>query len=173
MSETLSDVSSTSAHVIALLDKAFRQPCIHLDIKPKPKARPRVTRRGITYMPPDYVQFCRRLGEMFEAAGGEVFLGAPEQAVVMVMEFGMPVPKAMSRVKRRDIVGTPHALKRGDTDNLAGAVMDSILPKEDGGDHRVSHVFAWKVWAESAYIRLWLLPIESRATERDVNADPS
>lgn len=160
MSDPLDDRSVMMAKMAALLVAVLGQPVVNLDIKPKPKARPRVTRRGITYMPGDYVQFCRRLGEMYEAAGGEVFLGAADQPVAMAMEFGMVMPKAMPKKRKKVQVGTPHYLKRGDTDNLAGAVMDSILSKEDGGDHRVSHVFAWKVWSMTPYIKVWALPLE-------------
>jgi Holliday junction resolvase RusA-like endonuclease len=145
--------------VAETLISLLEQPALTFDIKPKPKARPRVTRRGITYMPQDYVQYCRRLSEMFIAAGGETLLGTDDQPLAMAMEFHMPMPKQKSVAWKKAHDGKPHALQRGDTDNLAGAVMDSLLPKELGGDHRVSHVFAWKVWARTAGVVIWLLPL--------------
>lgn len=149
--------SCEQANRLAVL---MSQPAIVIDIKPKPKARPRVTRRGITYMPQDYVQYCRRLSEIFMTAGGETLLGTNDQPLALAVEFRMQMPKQKSIAWKQAHVGRPHALKRGDTDNLLGAVMDAILPKELGGDHRVTHCYAWKVWAPTAGVTLWLLPLE-------------
>lgn len=143
-----------------VLMKLLVQPAVVIDIKPKPKARPRVTRRGITYMPQDYVQYCRRLSEIFMAAGGETLLGTPDQPIALAVEFRMQMPKQKTRAWKAAHVGKPHYLKRGDTDNLLGAVMDSILPEELGGDHRVSHTYAWKVWSVTSGVTIWLLPLD-------------
>lgn len=160
-------VTALLTWIVACLD----QPAIVLDLKPKPKARPRVTRRGITYMPSDYVQWCRRCSEMFCAAGGDTLLGGPDQPVMVIAEFRMALPKRIGRKQRAVLAGTPHALKRGDVDNLAGALLDSIFPPELGGDHRVSYCIASKVWADTAGITVQVLPLDGFAVDASKQTD--
>lgn len=134
-------------------------PTVHFDIRPKSKARPRVTKRGITYMPKDYVLYCKRLAEMFHAAGGETLTGDENTPLLMVMEFGLKTPQVLNKVKlkaseRAALVGTAANCSRADIDNLEGAVLDALLPKDVGGDGRVVMVVSRKVWAPSYWVKL-------------------
>lgn len=134
-------------------------PTIHFDIRPKSKARPRVTRRGITYMPKDYVLYCKRLAEVFHAAGGETLTGDETSPLVMVMEFGLKVPQMLNKTKlraveRKALLGTVANCSRADVDNLEGAVLDALLPKDVGGDGRVVMTVSRKIWSASYYVKL-------------------
>ena len=65
------------------------------------------------------------------------------------MEFHIPMSKSWSLKKKARMLGTSHQ-QRPDADNLAKAVMDSLLPE----DCKVWHIEAKKFWSEEGRIVL-------------------
>lgn len=100
------------------------------------KARPRVTENG-TYMPPEYRKNKVRLRREF----GRILVEGLMKLTVVAIR---PMPKSWSAQKRRMMDGEP-AQPSPDLDNILGAVMDALFPKND--NHIVS-IEAHKVWGE-------------------------
>ncbi len=110
-----------------------------LPIKPKGKARPKVTRRG-TFMPADYVEYKRNLQILGRQAG----LPSLEDARVLELEFFFKIPKSISKKeKERRLQEVFHTFKP-DLDNITGAVMDALILK----DETVGQMILSKKWSE-------------------------
>lgn len=152
------DPPQTAEQAVRDMDRLFRKLLDHpetitIHVRPKSKARPRVGKWG-AYMPEEYKLWCKRFAEMMDAAGGMELLGGPDNALILVMEYGIKVGKARSKKWRELNIGELAKIGRADVDNLEGAVMDSLLPKEEGGDARVCWVWHRKVWAEDWYVKV-------------------
>ena len=93
-----------------------------IDITPKPKARPRFTRRGFAYTPKETVEYEREIrncaAEYMELRGLEPL----ETPVAVYLHFSMPTPKSLSKNAPK-----MHT-KRPDVDNLAKSVLDGLSP---------------------------------------------
>ena len=112
---------------------------ITIEMPPFGKARPRVTRDGTrTYMPTEYQNKREQLRLLYQAAGGEV---DPERAIALSITFVLRMPKSWSK-KKKEMLSWEWCRKTPDIDNLVGAVMDSLLAK----DQNVVDLVAIKVW---------------------------
>lgn len=107
-----------------------------LYLVPFGKARPRVTQNG-TYMPREYRENKVKLRQQF---GTVLVEGLLKLSVVAVR----PMPKSWSQQQRRLMDGEP-AQPSPDLDNILGAIMDALFPKND--NHIVS-IEAHKIWGE-------------------------
>ena len=107
-----------------------------LYLAPFGKARPRVTENG-TYMPREYRKNKVKLRQQF---GTVLVEGLLKLTVVATRQM----PKNWSQQQRRLMDGEP-AQPSPDLDNILGAVMDALFPKND--NHIVS-IEAHKVWGE-------------------------
>jgi Holliday junction resolvase RusA-like endonuclease len=93
-------------------------------IKPKAKARPRVTSRG-TFMPKDYTDYKRELAVLAAIKGFKL----DEESLNIRFYFEPPKSmnkKVLKKHERESLLGTYHKAKP-DLDNLVGAVMDALL----------------------------------------------
>lgn len=120
-----------------------------IEMRPFGKARPRVTSRG-TYMPKEY-QASR---EALKKAFGPVAVSAPFGMQIVAV---MKMPKKLSKAARAAMWGSPCSTKP-DLDNIAGAVMDALLPD----DAAVVDLQCYKVWGDTDLlsIALWNVRVE-------------
>lgn len=63
---------------------------------------------------------------------------------ILIVQFGIPMPKSWSKKKKESLSGKPH-LQKPDTDNLVKAIKDTFL-KDDSG---VYSEFGEKIWSKS------------------------
>ncbi len=112
---------------------------IEIEMPPFGKARPRVTRDGTrTYMPTEYQNKREQLRLLYQAAGGEVDF---EGAIALNITFLSRMPKSWSK-RKKEALSWEYCQKTPDIDNLVGAVMDSLIAK----DQNVVDIAAIKVW---------------------------
>jgi Holliday junction resolvase RusA-like endonuclease len=118
------------------------------------KERPRVTRHG-TYMRDEYTS---RMAQVSAEVGmlPDWCYNAPVGLHVTAM-FAMP--KSWSKKKRESMRGK---LKEStpDGDNLVGAIMDALWPKERGGDSRVFLDGERRRWGDEDWIKIIIVEIE-------------
>ena len=123
--------------------------CVSFSMQAFGKARPRVTRHG-TYMPKAYTAKINELRFFVGALPSWCYAGEP---VFLHVRAFFAMPKSWSKAKKLEHLGqlkpsTP------DGDNMVGAVMDALWPKDAGGD---SHVFLngeRRYWAELNYMEI-------------------
>jgi Holliday junction resolvase RusA-like endonuclease len=98
------------------------------------KARPRVTRYS-TYMPKQYVLQSEQLADLVGELPSWCYEAEP---VFLRIIATFKMPKSWSKAKKAEMTGKlrPSA---PDSDNMQGAVMDALWPRELGGD---AHVFS-------------------------------
>lgn len=92
--------------------------------EPKPKGRPRVTKKGHAYTPQKTRDYEKLISEYYKENTTDFYEGAVKISLV----FYMPIPKSVSKKKREmmssgEIRCTTHT---GDIDNLCKAVTDSL-----------------------------------------------
>lgn len=131
-----------SGSVVTYLDDVPVMQRHIVKMEPFGKERPRVTQNG-TYMRGSYRRKKALLREQF---GPVVVEGMLKLSLVAFR----PMPQSWSQSKRRMMVGEP-AKPSPDIDNIIGAVMDALFPKND--DHVVS-LEAHKVWGEAGEIQI-------------------
>jgi Holliday junction resolvase RusA-like endonuclease len=117
-----------------------------IPMAPFGKERPRVTANG-TYMPRDYERKRKLLRWQF----GEVPGGLVHLSVTAVRQM----PKDWSKVKRERMRGR-YAAPEPDTDNILGAVMDSLWER----DNAVISVFCEKVWGDKPELVIEVAPVQ-------------
>lgn len=113
-----------------------------IKMEPFGKERPRVTQNG-TYMRGSY----RRKKSLLREKFGPVVVEGMLKLTIVAFR---PMPQSWSNAKRRMMIGEP-AKPAPDIDNIIGAVMDALFPKND--DHVVS-LEAHKIWGESGAIQI-------------------
>lgn len=120
---------------------------ISLLIDPCPK--PRMTRRD-SWQKRDPVLRYRAFKDSFRAAWPDAYQFPSD---VLIVCFGVKMPKSWSAKKRDEHWGQPHRSKP-DVDNLLKALMDAAMI-EDKGIHTV---FAQKVWSDEGFIKIVVYP---------------
>lgn len=113
-----------------------------IELEPFGKERPRVTKHGV-FMPPEYTAKKQALQWMFPR------FDAPDLVRMTVIAV-RPMPSSWSKKKREKMYGR-HAKPKPDTDNIAGAVMDSLFPDDDD---MVAEVAVKKIWGEEAALHI-------------------
>ena len=112
---------------------------IEIEMPPFGKARPRVTRDGTrTYMPTEYQNKREQLRLLYQAAGGEVDVEGP---IFLDVRFHFRMPKSWSK-KKKEGMCLEYCQKTPDLDNLVGAVMDTLIEK----DQKVVRIWSAKFW---------------------------
>lgn len=107
-----------------------------------PVAKPRQTRSDKWKQRPAVMKYrafcdqCRLLGIEVPESGAHV-------------TFHIPMPKSWSKKRRAEMLGQPHQ-QRPDTDNLAKALLDAVLPEDSG----VWDIRTTKRWAETGSIEI-------------------
>lgn len=111
------------------------------------KARPRCHGKRPPYMPADYREKIRLL----QAAANEQENennSIPDGLLSVTILVTRAIPKSTSQKKRTEMMGT-YCGAGSDVDNIAGAIMDALLPHSSGGDSRVASLSVSKVWGET------------------------
>lgn len=93
---------------------------IIFNITPKPTPRPRVAKFGV-YYPKEYQAYKKTLEQLAPLLCKNHFKGA----ISMKIDFLMPIPTSLSKIKREAIIGRYHT-KKPDCDNLAKGVKDCL-----------------------------------------------
>lgn len=110
-----------------------------LEITPRPKPRPRVTRRR-TYTPEKYNAYRNDL---------RLLAGSFRLPDAFRVTYHMPMPKSWSKKKRAEMNGQPHQQKP-DLDNIDKGLLDAL----HDSDQAVWHLDSKKLWAETGSIEL-------------------
>lgn len=122
--------------------------CFEVCGEPKPKQRPRFSRRSRrAYTPAETKQYERRIKDAFRQSGHEAF---PEEIPLSVsIIFGLKMPKSASKKRREKMLnGDILPMKVPDIDNLIKAVMDALNGLAYADDKQVVQVWAFKKYAE-------------------------
>ena len=129
---------------------------ITIPITPVPKARPRFTRYGHTYTPKKTADYEKAVAEYWRQATNG-FQYDREQALIVNLVFGMPIPKSTSKSKTELMAnGTIRPTKKPDVDNLAKAVMDALNGVAWVDDSQVVRVSIYKEYAKEPYVYIYI-----------------
>lgn len=129
---------------------------ITIPITPVPKARPRFTRYGHTYTPKKTADYEKAVAEYWRQAT-KGFQYDREQALIVNLVFGMPIPKSTSKSKTELMAnGTIRPTKKPDVDNLAKAVMDALNGVAWVDDSQVVRVSIYKEYAKEPYVYIYI-----------------
>ena len=129
---------------------------ITIPITPVPKARPRFTRYGHTYTPKKTADYEKAIAEYWRQATNG-FMYDKEQALIVNLVFGIPIPKSTSKSKTELMAnGTIRPLKKPDVDNLAKAVMDGLNGVAWVDDSQVVRVSIYKEYAKEPYVYIYI-----------------
>ncbi len=91
------------------------------------KARPRVTRAGITYTPKETVQYENLVKLCFREAQAEAKVELFDRPVRAGLEVFYEIPKSTSKSKRAAmLLDKLYPTKKPDTDNIAKIILDSL-----------------------------------------------
>ena len=129
---------------------------ITIPITPVPKARPRFTRYGHTYTPKKTADYEKAIAEYWRQATNG-FMYDKEQALIVNLVFGIPIPKSTSKSKTELMAnGTIRPTKKPDVDNLAKAVMDALNDVAWVDDSQVVRVSIYKEYAKEPYVYIYI-----------------
>ena len=129
---------------------------ITIPITPVPKARPRFTRYGHTYTPKKTADYEKAIAEYWRQATNG-FMYDKEQALIVNLVFGIPIPKSTSKSKTELMAnGTIRPTKKPDVDNLAKAVMDALNGVAWVDDSQVVRVSIYKEYAKEPYVYIYI-----------------
>ena len=129
---------------------------ITIPITPVPKARPRFTRYGHTYTPKKTADYEKAIAEYWRQATHN-FKYDREQALIVNLVFGMPIPKSTSKSKAEQMAqGIIRHTKKPDADNLAKAVMDALNGVAGEDDSQVVRVSIFKKYAKEPYVYIYV-----------------
>lgn len=111
------------------------------------KARPRCHGKRPPYLPADYREKIKALQAAAREQGGESNT-IPDGLLSVTILVTRAIPKGTSQKKRAEMMGA-YCGAGSDVDNIAGAIMDALLPHSSGGDGRVASLSVSKVWGET------------------------
>lgn len=116
--------------------------------KPIGKQRPRFSRSSHSvYTPDKTVQYERKIGEAYTAAGGKC-IPADCYVCVSVSVF-FPIPKSYSKGKRKACIdGDIRPDKKPDIDNVLKVVLDALNSLAYDDDKQVVEVIGRKYYTE-------------------------
>lgn len=130
---------------------------ITIPITPVPKQRPAFnhkTRRA--YTPDKTRDYEKAIAEYWRQATNG-FMYDKEQALIVNLVFGLPIPKSTSKSKTELMAnGTIRPLKKPDVDNLAKAVMDGLNGVAWADDSQVVRVSIYKEYAKEPYVYIYI-----------------
>lgn len=105
--------------------------------KPQGKARPRFTRNGHAYTPPNTVDYEKQIKQAYISAGGQLISDTAPILICITAEF----KKAKSNKMQ-----TPTL--KPDTDNIAKIVCDALNGIAYHDDKQITSLTVDKVWAD-------------------------
>lgn len=77
----------------------------------------------------------------------------PDGLLAVTILVTRAIPKSTSKKRRDEMMGT-HCGAGPDVDNVAGAIMDALLPHSSGGDSRVVSLSVSKIWGENDSMKI-------------------
>lgn len=94
-----------------------------IDGEPKGKARPRVTKSGITYTPKETMEYENWVRWSYREQCGVMLEGQIRAAIICYFS----IPKSVSQKKREQMLqGKIRPQKKPDLDNIAKIILDSL-----------------------------------------------
>ena len=97
---------------------------IFFPFEPKPKGRPKFTKRGHAYTPKTTLEYETKIKEFYQCQTEDFY----DTAIKVRLVFNMPTPKSTSK-KKRVLMETgviKCTVHNGDVDNLGKAVLDAL-----------------------------------------------
>lgn len=82
----------------------------------------------------------------------------PEGAIEVDIIAYRAIPKSWSK-KKKELLNGSFCMAKPDSDNIAGAVMDALLPERTGGDSRVVKLSISKYWADKDEMVITIAPV--------------
>ena len=114
---------------------------ITINCQPQPLQRHRHGKFG-SYLPPKSREYREILQWEAKKQGAKMLDGA----IFLTLLFEFEVPKSLSKKKKQERQGKPHASKP-DLDNLVKAVLDAYNGILYADDSQITNLVAYKVWA--------------------------
>lgn len=111
------------------------------------KARPRCHGKRPPYLPADYKEKIKLLQAAAREQENENN-AIPDGVLAVTILVTRAIPKSTSKKRQAEMMGTFCGIGP-DVDNIAGAIMDALLPHSSGGDSRVASLSVSKVWGET------------------------
>lgn len=129
---------------------------LRIEIEPVPKGRPRFTKFGKVYTPSKTKTYEKAIGEYWKQAT-KGFKFEREQAVIVNVMFGLPMPKSASLKKKAEMAsGRIKHTKKADVDNLLKAVLDGLNKIAWEDDSQVIRVTAAKEYSKNPYVYIYI-----------------
>lgn len=125
-------------------------------VTPIPKGRPRFRRYGGAYTPPKTEEYERQIKKLYLTSPKRVEF-EKNVPLVVNLEFGMPIPKSMSKKKRAAMIeGDISHTKKPDVDNLVKAILDGLNKLAWADDSQIVRISAEKKYAKEPYVYLYV-----------------
>lgn len=115
-----------------------------MPLKPMASPRPRVTRRGITYMPANYTKWKKD----FAACIPYQLKTASERPCVLFCELVVGIPKSYTKKQREAVLGGLEVYPRLDCDNAVKSIQDAMNGIVFKDDNQVVELHAKKRYGE-------------------------
>ncbi|HPF55344.1 MAG TPA: RusA family crossover junction endodeoxyribonuclease [Clostridiales bacterium] len=127
--------------------------------EPKGKARPRFSRRGVTYTPTTTKSYEQTVKAEWRSTNGQAaFLPKIPLACEIVAYFAPP--ESESRKKQLDRIKNQYATKRPDADNIAKIILDALNGVAFHDDAQVVKLIVTKRYATEPYVTIALTECE-------------
>lgn len=128
--------------------------------EPKGKARPRVTRKGITYTPKETLNYETWVKECFLLDIGSSHKPLEGDLRVSLVVY-YPLLKSMSKLKQRKALeGDIRPSKKPDCDNIAKIILDALNTIAYNDDKQVVSLQVEKWYAEEPRVEVTIQPIK-------------
>lgn len=122
--------------------------------EPKAKARPRVTKKGITYTPKETTEYENWVRQCYVTGNqGKVLKGQ----VKVIINAYFSIPKSTSQKKQKEMKNfLLRPTKKPDTDNIAKIVLDSLNKIAFDDDKQVIDLRVLKFYSENPRVEVTL-----------------
>lgn len=134
---------------------------------PVPKGRPRFTRQGGVYTPPETVKFERHIIHSFrEKAMYEPYKLDQEKAAELDITFAIEIPKSWSKTKKEAALNQSiRPTVKPDLDNLQKAILDGLNGFAWKDDKFITQITARKIYADKGYTEIKITQVAEQTTE--------
>lgn len=122
--------------------------------EPKAKARPRVTKKGITYTPKETMEYENWVRQCYVTGNqGKILKGQ----VKVIINAYFSIPKSTSQKKQKEMKNfLLRPTKKPDTDNIAKIVLDSLNKIAFDDDKQVIDLRVLKFYSENPRVEVTL-----------------
>lgn len=122
--------------------------------QPKGKARPRATRQGHMYNPPENKVYEKQVADSYL----EKYAGEPMATGCIHIEIcvTMTIPKSATKKHREELLKAP-PLKKPDLDNVAKIIMDGLNRVAYEDDVQITALTVYRTWGDEPQVEVWIL----------------